>query len=527
MTMSLLVLSLFVSSAVSVPAQANFLQCLSPHFPTNPTASQLIYSPNTSSYTSTFQSSIQNLRFLGPTTPKPLFIITPTNASHIQASVTCSRLHGLNLRVRSGGHDYEGLSYHSLTTQPFVLIDLSRLRSIAIHLDEGAAWVEAGATLGEVYYGIAEKSGLHGFPAGLCPTVGVGGHISGGGIGTMMRKYGLAADNIMDAYLIDANGRLRDRRSMGEDLFWAIRGGGAASFGVVLSWKLRLVPVPPTVTVFTVYRTLEEGAIKLVERWQYIANTFDENLFIRVGIQPIGGGASRSKTAHALFNSLFLGTRGELLQLMEKSFPELGLKPNDCLEMTWIRSVLYFAGYPYGKSDSVGALLDRNRRKKNFFKGKSEFVEKPISQFGLEGIWERLSEGEKVFMILDPLGGKMNDISNEEIAFPYRKGYIYNMQYRVNWNAVVETDKCLDWIKRMYEYLGPYVSTNPRAAFLNYRDLDLGRNGAGNVSYAEALVWGRRYFHGNFLRLARVKRVVDPTNFFRDEQSVPPFLRGP
>ena len=57
----------------------------------------------------------------------------------------------------------------------------------------------------------------------------------------MMRKYGLSVDNVIDAQMVDVQGRLLDRKSMGEDLFWAITGGGEASFGVVLAYKIKLV----------------------------------------------------------------------------------------------------------------------------------------------------------------------------------------------------------------------------------------------------------------------------------------------
>lgn len=116
----------------------------------------------------------------------------------------------MQIRVRSGGHDYEGLSF--LSYQEFVLIDLAELSSISVDIESETAWIGAGASIGELYYRIAEKSKVPGFPAGSCPTVGVGGHFSGGGLGTIFRKYGLAADNVIDARIVDANGRILDGR---------------------------------------------------------------------------------------------------------------------------------------------------------------------------------------------------------------------------------------------------------------------------------------------------------------------------
>lgn len=76
-------------------------------------------------------------------------IITPFQESEIQAGVVCSRNHGLQMRVQSGGHDYEGLSYNCQT--PFIILDLVNLRSIEINVNDETAWVQSGATLGELY----------------------------------------------------------------------------------------------------------------------------------------------------------------------------------------------------------------------------------------------------------------------------------------------------------------------------------------------------------------------------------------
>ena len=78
----------------------------------------------------------------------------------------------------------------------------------------------------------------------------------------------------------------------------------------------------------------------------------------------------------------------------------------------------------------------------------------------------------------------------------------------------------MNWLRKLYKYMAPYVSKNPREAYINYRDIDIGVND-DKVSYARASIWGRKYFKDNFNRLVDVKTLVDPNNFFRDEQSIP------
>lgn len=298
----------FVLGRSSISPQDNFVRCLNFHSDA-PVPLSTVYTRRNSSFNSVLQSSAQNLRYLEPSMPKPEFIFTPQTEAHVQCAVICSKQLGIHLRVRSGGHDYEGLSYVSGTETPFILMDLVNLRSVTVDIGDNSAWVQAGATIGEVYYWIARKSKVHGFPAGLCTSLGIGGHITGGAYGSMMRKYGLGADNAMDARIVDTNGRILDRAAMGEDLFWAIRGGGGASFGIILEWKIKLVPVPSVVTVFTVTKSLEQGATKLVHRWQEVVDKLDEDLFIRVIIQPANkAGSSRERTVTTSYNSLFLGT---------------------------------------------------------------------------------------------------------------------------------------------------------------------------------------------------------------------------
>ncbi|KAJ1416967.1 Oxygen oxidoreductase covalent FAD-binding site [Sesbania bispinosa] len=508
---------LSISCAASTFVEKSFRECMFTRVGGySKSTENIVLSSSSSQYPQVLESLEQNPRWLNSST-KPLLIIRPFHESEIQAAILCSKKFGLQIRVRSGGHDYEGLSY--LCKVPFIMVDLINIRSIEINVADETAWVQAGATLGELYYKISKSSKVHGFPAGICPSVGIGGHISGGGFGTMLRKHGLAADHVIDAYLIDVNGRILDRKSMGEDVFWAIRGGSATSFGVILAWKIKLVQVPPIVTVFSIHRTLEEGATKLIHKWQYIADKLHEDLFNRIVAQNSG---ANSKTIQASFVSLFLGGIDKLIPIMNESFPELGLQAKDCTEMSWIQSVLYFAGY--NKGDPLEALLNRITTFKSSFKAKSDFVKESIPEIGLEGVWKMLlKEQTLALVIMEPFGGRMNEISESEIPFPHRKGNLYNMQYMVKWevNGIEDSNRHLQWMQMLYTYMTPYVSKSPRASYYNYRDLDLGSNKHDNTSYSEASVWGMKYFKGNFHRLAQIKTKFDPQNFFNNEQSIP------
>ncbi|XP_074324414.1 berberine bridge enzyme-like 8 [Apium graveolens] len=363
-----------VSSANLPQTHQGFLRCLTRVSPNADAISKVVYTRSNSSYSSILKKTLQNLRFDTPETPKPLVIVTPVDASQIQTVIYCAKKNNVQMRIRGGGHDFEGVSY--VSEVPFVLLDMFNLREVDVDVVSKTATIQAGATLGEVYYAIASKSNTLGFPAGFWSTVGATGLIGGGGYGILRRKYGLAADNVFDARMIDVNGRILDRKAMGEELFWAIRGGGASSFGVILSWKVNLVDVPEIMTVFQVEKKVEEDATDVVYLWQSLAPKLPKDVEIRVAIDSVkkdaipepsktvlsdGSGPSvtpdQITTLRIRFFGTYLGRKDALLALMQQSFPELGLTEQGCQETSYIQAVLIFG--LFSPTSSLDALLER------------------------------------------------------------------------------------------------------------------------------------------------------------------------
>ncbi|KAL5578175.1 hypothetical protein UlMin_019874 [Ulmus minor] len=503
---------------------SSFVKCMETHSNPSSLISNKIYSPTNSAFSSVLTAYIRNARFNNTATRKPLFIVTAAHESHVQAAVICTKAAGLHLKIRSGGHDYEGLSYISDT--PFVLLDMFQLRLVTVDVADQSAWVQTGATLGEFYYNIWKKSRVLGFPAGVCPTVGVGGHISGGGYGNMLRKFGLAVDHVIDAKIVDAKGNILDRKSMGEDLFWAIRGGGGAAFGVILSFRLKLVPVPKIVTVFQAERYLDaknSDMTDVVVQWQKVAPTTDDGLFMRMLIQPVNSQTKKgSKTVRITIVAMYLGNGDQLVSLLGKEFPILGLKKENVTELSWIDSVQWWDTRDNLTKPEV--LLEREPNKAGFLMRKSDYVQQEITKQGLESIWKKVSELGKIGLVFNPYGGRMSQVPSTETPFPHRAGNLFKIQYSINWNEPgADLDKNYTaQIRTLFQHMTPFVSKNPRSAFLNYRDIDIGVNHWGANSYQEGKAYGIRYFNDNFDRLVKVKTAVDPENFFRNEQSVPP-----
>jgi hypothetical protein len=408
-------------------------------------------------------------------TPQLRALCKTVNA--VTVMVDWCRSNNLPFAIRCGGHSYEGLSQSTS-----VVIDTRLMDAVSVDAKTDTASVGAGASLGALYRAIAPYKLA--FTGGSCPTVGVSGHLLGGGYGYLARPFGLACDSLLAVDLVDPNGQpLHADATENPDLFWACRGGGGGSFGVATGYTVQLQRVA-TVIVFRVAwpafsAASAAAAMKAWQAWAPQAPaTIDSNLVIATG-------ANGAVYMHAAGQSV--GTLQELQREL-KALPKaqsLFIK-----QMTYIDAVNYFAGAP-GYPVQI-------------MKGKSDYSTAPLSDDGLAALMRGVASNS-MYVVCDAYGGAMAKIASDATAFVHRAGTLFCLQYGSVWISPSDTPKRLDAMRQFYATMRPYMSG---AAYVNYCDTDL-------PDWAEAY-WGQ-----NLPRLKQIKSAFDPDNIFRHAQSIP------
>jgi FAD/FMN-containing dehydrogenase len=211
----------------------------------------------------------------------PLAVVRPTDAADVARAVVFARDAGLELSVRSGGHDSLGRS----TNDGGLVIDLRPIADIRVDGDlvtigGGARWGDVAAALAP--HGLALSSGD-------TKTVGVGGLTLGGGVGWFVRLWGLAIDSLVSAEVVLADGRIVTASAASEpDLFWAIRGGGG-NFGVVTHFTFRAHPLPDGVVSGAIELAPDADLATVFTAWRDALRVAPEQLTTTfMGMPPFG-----------------------------------------------------------------------------------------------------------------------------------------------------------------------------------------------------------------------------------------------
>ena len=425
--------------------------------------------------------------FYGGIDQRPAVIVRPTDASDVAQVVSIARDTGLELAVRSGGHS---VARHSVTEGGIVL-DLRDLRALEIDPEQRTAWAETGLTAGEY----STAAGAHGLATGFGDTgsVGIGGLTLGGGIGLLVRKYGLTIDDLLAAELVTADGQLlRVDDQTHPDLFWAIRGGGG-NFGVATRFQFRLHPLDQIVGGMLLLRATSDTIAGFVAE----AEAAPEELSTIANVMPAPPLPFVPADQHGrLVIMATLAYAGDLQAGQRAVAPFRALaKPIADL----VQPMPYPEIYPPEEEGFHPTAASRT------------MLVDAVDRDATAAILEHLEASTAPIRVvqLRVLGGAMARVPAEATAFAYRAS-----RFMVNVAAVYgrpeEAEVHQAWVDRVAAVL----RDGGARAFVNF----LGDEGEARVREA--------YPGSTWERLAAVKARYDPTNLFHRNQNIPPATKA-
>jgi FAD/FMN-containing dehydrogenase len=418
---------------------------------------------------------------------RPALVVRCADVADVVATVQFARSQGLEIAVRGGGHSLPGFS----TTDGGLVIDLSPMRRVIVDGQGRRAVVEGGATWADVDQ--ATQAHALAVTGGLISTTGVGGFTLGGGVGWLMRRYGLASDNLIDAEVVTADGSVvHATESENADLLWGLRGGGG-NFGVVTSFEFRLFPVGPTILGGPIFYP-GERVVDVLRGWRDATAAMPDDLTTLVSlgsappIPPIpedwhgkavatvvsgfAGHVADGEAPAAPLRTLadpIVDLLGEMPYLVLQTLVDPGWGPGARNYFT----SSFLTGLPDAAIDVLAAAHQSRP---------SPFNEIHLHQ----------------------MGGAMGRIGSDASAFGNRQApFLMNIVAR--WLEPADDDQELSWARGLRNAMQPFATGG---AYVNF----LGLGDAGEEAYDSE----------RYARLVDLKRRWDPTNAFHLNQNIVP-----
>ncbi|MEW2579573.1 FAD-dependent oxidoreductase [Streptomyces syringium] len=470
-----------------------------------------------------------NARFVG----KPDYVRVVNTTSQVVSAVQQAVREGKRIAVRSGGHCFE-----NFVDDPSVrvVIDVSPMRAVSYDARRRAFAVEPGALLGEVYRTLFLGWGVT-IPAGATAEVGVGGHVLGGGYGSLSRRYGLSVDHLhaVEVVVVDASGKAsavvatRDPADPNHDLWWAHTGGGGGNFGIVTRYWFRdpaakgpdpahLLPRAPEATT-TFYAT-----------WSW--KDLDQRSFSGL-VRNHGTWHEHDSAPHSPYAGLF-----SVLMLNSRRKGTVSLVGH--LDSTGEGARRLIDDYVAAVGRGVGARPDRGLEEEPWlqseasvqetapasFKAKAAYLRKRFTDRQIAAVHDHLSsetDGDVDGSLwLVSYGGKVNTVPAGATAVAQRDS-ILKAVYMNSWEARRgNPEACLAWVRDLYRSVYadsggvPVPGAVSDGSFINYPDTDL----ADPALNTSGTAWHTLYYKDNYPRLQRVKARWDPRDEFRHALSI-------
>jgi FAD/FMN-containing dehydrogenase len=423
--------------------------------------------------------------FSGGIDRRPAIIVRVADAADVARVIALARETGLELAVRSGGHSGAA---HGVVDDGIVL-DVRDLRDLDIDVEGRTAWAGAGLTAGEYTAAV----GAHGLATGFGDTgsVGLGGITTGGGIGYLVRKYGMTIDSLPAAEVVTADGEVRRVDAEHEpDLYWAIRGGGG-NFGVVTRFQYRLVEVPSIVGGMLLLPATADTIAGFIAA----AEAAPEELSTIANVMPAPPMPFLPEELHGKLSIMALICYAGEAEAGQRAIAPLRAVATPLADM--VRPMTYPEIYPteegggdYHPLGSVRTMfVDR--------------VDRDVAETILEHIGA--STAQMAVAQLRVLGGAMARVPADATAYAHRTSRIM-VNLAAVYPSAEEKPSHEAWVTRFHEAL----RQRDNGAYVNF----VGDEGEAGVRAA--------YPDPTWTRLAEIKRRYDPTNLFHLNQNIPP-----
>ena len=419
--------------------------------------------------------------FYGGTDKHPALIVRAADSADVARVVTFARDKGIELAVRSGGHSPLGLC----STEGGIVLDLHDMRALDIDASQRTAWVQPGLTSGDYTNAAADHGLANSF--GDTGSVGLGGLIVGGGIGYMVRKYGLTIDDLLAAEVVTADGKIvRTDAQTEPDLFWAIRGGGG-NFGVVTRLQLRMHEVPSAFGGILIL----PGTAEVIEAFVALSEAAPEELTTIANVMPAPPMPFLPEEHHGtvvVFAMLVYAGDADVGARAVAPFRALATPLADLLKPMSYREV-------YPPEDPTYHPIAA---------GRTMFVD-AVDRASAEAIVEELTARAPQFGVaqLRVLGGAMARVPVDVTAFAHRKRRIM-INAAGLYERIEEADAQEQWVERYASRL----QRGERGRYVNF----LSKEGPAGTREA--------YPVDTWKRLLAIKHRYDPTNLFHLNQNV-------